>query len=332
MESGPEIVRRVTTWAGGQAPVRAALLTGSRSRQGAAIDRFSDFDIVLYVVDPKAFLADPGWFSSLGGVLVSFQDRSAFPVSGWYTQLVLHEDGTKVDYTIAPVAHLARLSAEARLSNELDVGYTVLIDKDGLADSLPAASGRAWIPARPTQAEFSALVEEFWWESGYVVRNLAREEVLPAKHSLEVVMKLDLLRRMLEWFVEVGCDWSWRPGVLGRGLREVLDERTWSELEATFAAGGIEENWIALFRTIDLFRRVARTVATRLDLEYQSDIDSGMMSYLHDVKEPEGGRWGSRVRPARGGAMMIRNAAAHASLLPCMLAAVGWARAPDRIS
>ena len=280
----PVAVRvRLAAWAEGSAPVRAALLTGSRSRPGAALDRFSDYDVILYVTDPAAYLEDPSWFSEHAAVLVSLQDRSDFVASRRYTQLVLYEDGVKIDYTLVPVAELERMSGERRLAPELDLGYTVLVDKDGLTDSLPAPSGRAWIPAPPTQAAFSALVEEFWWEAGYVAKNLARGELLPAKYSLESVMKLDLLRRMLEW--QVGTErWSWRPGVLGRGLREVLDPLTWRALEATYAGGAIEENWTALFRAIELFRAVARTVATRLSLDYPDRLDARMTAWLQAAR------------------------------------------------
>jgi len=282
-EPAAPVLGRIRVWVTGRDTIRAALLTGSRARHGAELDAFSDYDVALYVADPHAYLAEPGWYEELGEVLVSFRDRDAIATSGRYTQLVLYEAGVKVDYTIAPARELERMSAEARLSNELDLGWTTLVDKDGLTESLPAPSGRAWIPERPTQAVFSALVEEFWWETGYVVKNLARGELLPAKYSLEVVMKLDLLRRMLEWRAGTERDWSWRPGVLGRGLRGSLDDGTWRELEATFAGASIEENRTALFRTIDLFRRTARRVAERESLEYPERLEDRMMAWLENA-------------------------------------------------
>lgn len=279
---GP-VPERLAAWAYERAGVRAVLLTGSRSRPGAELDRFSDYDVILYVTDPAAYLEDPAWFSARGEVLVSVQDRAGFAATGRYTHLVLYEDGVKIDYTLAPAAELERMSGEGWLSPELDLGYTVLVDKDGLTDSLPAPSGRAFIPAPPTQAAFSALVEEFWWESGYVAKNLARGELLPAKYSLESVMKLDLLRRMLEW--QVGTERrSWRPGVLGRGLRDVLDPGTWREFEATCAGAELGENWTALFRTIQLFRAVARAVAARLSLDYPDGLDARMTAWLRAAR------------------------------------------------
>jgi aminoglycoside 6-adenylyltransferase len=96
-------------------------------------------------------------------------------------------------------------------------------------------------------------------------------------------MKLDLLRRMLEWRIGTERDWSWRPGVLGRGLRAALDEDTWRDLEATFAGATIEENRTALFRTIALFSRTARTVAARLSLEYPDGLEARMTVRLQEA-------------------------------------------------
>jgi aminoglycoside 6-adenylyltransferase len=160
----------------------------------------------------------------------------------------------------------------------------VLLDKDGLAARLPAATGAAHVPRPPTQAEFDALVEEFWWESLYVAKHLRRDDLLPAKHSLDQVMKIDLLRRLIEWRIEIDRGWTWRPGDLGRGLKRHLDDRTWTELASTFTGAGTDENWAALFRTCHLFRRLARDVAARLDLRYPEALDAKVTARLEAIR------------------------------------------------
>jgi aminoglycoside 6-adenylyltransferase len=47
---------------------------------------------------------------------------------------------------------------------------------------------------------------------------------------------------------------------------------------------GLQENWVALFRTIALFRKVALEVADHLGYEYPHDLDRRMMAYLEKVK------------------------------------------------
>jgi len=43
---------------------------------------------------------------------------------------------------------------------------------------MEAPSYQAHIPKRPTQAQYQALVEEFWWSATYVARSLWREELI----------------------------------------------------------------------------------------------------------------------------------------------------------
>jgi aminoglycoside 6-adenylyltransferase len=160
----------------------------------------------------------------------------------------------------------------------------VLLDKDQLAAVLPASTRTAHIPKPPTEREYFALVEEFWWETTYVAKNLWRDDVVHAKCSLEVVMKYDLLLRMLEWRVEIEHGWTWKPGPVGKGLKRYLPPELWSALEATFVGAGIEENWQALFATTAHFRRAATEVASALGYPYPARLDQGVTAYLQRVR------------------------------------------------
>ena len=285
-----DVLDRIIRWAEAEDLVRAVVLTSTRASARAVTDRFSDYDVILYVADTAPFASDARWLERFGEVLVRWPDAGVDDGFPYHMQLVIYRDETKVDFTIAPVGWLDRIAATGALPAALDVGYRVLLDKDGRAAALPAPTYAAHIPARPTQAELDALVEEFWFESTYVAKNLWRDELLPAKYSLESVMKLDLLRRMLEWRVETDHGWALRPGVFGKGLKEHLDEATWRELGETFVGAEIEANWRALFATARLFRRVAKEVAERLDLVYPDDLDARMMDYLRRVEASGGTR------------------------------------------
>src|SRR5206468_3292190 len=153
---------------------------------------------------------------------------------------VVHEDWTKVDYMIWPEELLERVAGEEALPDVLDVGYRVLLDKTGITARWPAPTHRAHIPSPPTQAEIDALVAKFLW----------RGEIVAAKFALDVDVKLGVLRRFLEWRIELENDWSVKPGPYGRGLESLLDPETAAELAATYAGSGVEENWEALFATV----------------------------------------------------------------------------------
>jgi aminoglycoside 6-adenylyltransferase len=127
-------------------------------------------------------------------------------------------------------------------------------------------------------------MEEFWWESSYVARNLWRDELVNAKYSFDSVMKLDLLRRLLEWRIELDHDWSLRPGDSGRYLKRRLDAETWQEFAGTFVGPDIEENWEALFRTTTLLKRLGSEVGAALGYHYPRELDGAVTSYLRGIR------------------------------------------------
>jgi len=161
----------------------------------------------------------------------------------------------------------------------------VLLDKDGQTSAWPAATYRAHIPATPSAAEYRALVEEFWWDTTYVAKSLWRGEVVFAKFALDYDAKFVALRRFLEWRIEIGHDWSLRPGSHGRGLERLLPADIWSEFAGTYVGTDIEDNWNALFRTTALFRRVATEVGDALGYAYPQEVDDGVSAYLESIRQ-----------------------------------------------
>jgi aminoglycoside 6-adenylyltransferase len=292
------VSERIRRWAMGHAGLRAVLLTGSRGAR-RWVDALSDHDVVLYTTDVAPWLESDRWPGELGTVLVRLPPARQSAISEPERRLVVYDDGSKVDFTVLPAAALREAAGAGRLPPELDAGYVVLLDKDGLTAGLGAPSGRAFVPQPPGQEEFADLVEEFWWESVYVAKHLRRQELLPAKYSLECVMKLDLLRRLLDWRAAIDEGWAAPHGDLGRGLRTRLQPELWSALEETFVGADQEENWRALWRTTDLFRRVASEVAARLDLSYPGALDEGVTRHLrriHDLTTLGGERPTSATR------------------------------------
>lgn len=278
------VLDRLTRWAADQPLVRAVVLESSRAVDGAALDAFSDYDVLLVVADVRPFAEDDGWLAGIGTPLTRFRDT--FQIEGFETlaRLALYEDYTKVDFMVWPAALLRRVVKTQQLPDLLDWGYRVLLDKDDLTVGLPAPTRRAHIPARPSEAAYQAVVEEFWWETTYVAKNLWRDDLLHARYNLDVVLKHDLLLRMLEWRVEIERDWSWKPGPVGKGLKRALPPALWSALEATFVGPGIAENWRALFATIALFRQAATAVGNSLGYAYPDALDRRVTAYLMSVR------------------------------------------------
>jgi aminoglycoside 6-adenylyltransferase len=180
---------------------------------------------------------------------------------------------------------LERIATSASLPDQLDVGYRVLLDQDQRTAEWKQPSYQAHIPARPTEAEYQALVEEFWWGTTYVAKSLWRDDLVFAKWVLDQDLKLETMRRMLEWRIEIDHHWSVKPGMYGRGLKQLLPPHIWSEFATTYVSLDVEETWAALNRVIALFRQVAPDVGNALGYPYPQQVDDQVSAYLEAIRE-----------------------------------------------
>ena len=284
------IIRQLVRWAERRASVRAVLLTSTRTHPGVTVDLFSDYDVILVVTDIRPFFEDRAWLGDFGEVLVVYRDPIKIEYGGpRFAYITQYEQGTKIDFTLWSVDIPPQIAREPELPDELDVGYLVLLDKEGLCDGFKPPTFTAYIPSPPTEASYHNLIEEFFHEATYVAKHLWRGDLMAAKYNLDQMMKLDNLRVMLEWLIETEHNWSLKPGACGKGLQKHLPPELGRELEATYVGPGTRENWDALFRTIALFRRVAIQVGDCLGHAYLDDLDRRVVAYLHKVEnlDPE---------------------------------------------
>jgi aminoglycoside 6-adenylyltransferase len=270
------VLDRIASWGEADDAVRALVLTSTRARAGGPVDLLSDYDVIAVLTEVERFDERTAY----GTPMARWGDEHDVYGATVYFRGVVYEDGIKVDWTLWPRA-VPALVAEHGLTDDLDVGYRVLLDKDGATETWPAPTLRAHIPARPTEAEYGALVEEFWWSSTYVAKSLWRGERFFTRFVLDGDLRHGVLRRMLEWLVELDHDWSLRPGAYGRGLERLLPADVWAELAATYDA---LSEWEAFERTVVLFRRVARTVGEALGYAYPQRVDDRTSAYLEGIR------------------------------------------------
>ncbi len=289
-QNADDVIRRLVLWADRQDDVRAMLLTSTRAIPNATLDAFSDYDVILVMRDIHPFVTDRSWTGDFGDVLVAYWDPFDIDPDTGVEQsgnVVQYADGLKIDFTFWPVAQLERIARGADLSAELDAGYRVLADKDGLTADLRAPTYTGYIPDRPDEATYLTNVNDFFVGVPYVAKCLLRDELLPAKWCLDYDMRDVYLRPMLEWRVECDHDWSVPVGALGKGLKRRLPSGIWAEVESSYAGAGIEDNWESLFRMIALFRRVAREVAANLGYTYPEEFDSRVTEHARRMRETD---------------------------------------------
>lgn len=279
-----EILEWLNKWGKAREDVRAIILTSSRSNPNAQIDRFSDYDPILVVTDIKRYI-DDRWLGDFGKVLTVYRDPIRIEYGfERFTRVTQYEDGLKIDFSVWPVGLLKSILELPALPDYLDIGYRVILDKDKLTVSLKAPTYKAYIPVPPTESEYLTLIEEHLSEANYVAKHLCRGDLIPAKYILDTTMKFEDLRKMLEWQMEIEHNWSIKPGAYGKGLQKYIKPEIWDKLVKTYVGTETEENWKALFATIDLFREVAEEVGKALGYTYPVGLYERSMQYLKKIK------------------------------------------------
>ena len=285
-----EVIQQLVQWGESQPSVRAMILTSTRTVPNANLDLLSDYDVILALTDIHPFFESREWLEDFGRVLVLYRDpilpERGFETSAYVTQ---YEDGLKIDFTLLPVELMQQIAADPDLPDEFDAGYRVLLDKDGLTTGLKPPTYKAYIPTPPTEAQYLEKVELFFHEATYVAKFLWRDDLIAAKYVMDNAMKQDNLLPMLEWRMEIDHQWTVKPGPYGRRLKQWLRPDLWAELEATYVGAGIEENWNAIFRAIDLFQKVAIEVADHMGFTYPRDLHRRAVGYLQSVKRLDRG-------------------------------------------
>ena len=280
-----EVLDWLVKWGENQPLVRAMLLTSSRAVPQAPVDLLSDYDVILVLRDIHPFHEDRDWLETFGHVLALYRDpiitEDGLERSGNVTQ---YEDGLKIDFSLWPIALIQKIVAALQLPDEFDAGYQILLDKDGLTAGLKPPTYQAYIPKPPSLSEYLDTVEVFFVDAAYVAKFLWRDDLIAAKEILDHFIKQEHLLPMLEWRSEIDRQWTVRPGLYGRRLKILLRPDLWAELENTYAGPGLEANWEALFRTIDLIRKAAIEVGERLGYSYPHELDRRATAYLLKVK------------------------------------------------
>lgn len=282
-----DVFHSLIEWAQQLDSIRAMLLTSTRAVPNASVDDLSDYDVILVVEDIHPFHEDRRWLNDFGDTLVAYWDP-IYPDPDFGTDkfgnVTQYVDGLKIDFTLCPVEWLEKIVHAPALPTEMDAGYRILLDKDRLTEGIKDPSYKGYVPVRPTNELYQTSVNDFFSDPPYVAKCLLRGELLPVKWCLDYDMKHIYLRQMLEWKIGIDNDWSTPVGALGKGLKKRIPPGLWSQLEKTYAGADMDDNWNALFRTMELYRQVAMEVGERLGYTYPLDLDERVTEYVRKMR------------------------------------------------
>lgn len=279
MRTEQEMLQLIVRTAEDDDRIRAVLMSGSRANPNAQRDIFQDFDIVYIVTDIDSFTEEPGWISQFGEIMILQTPETMGdppPVKdGRFSYLMQFTDGNRIDLTLFPIARIHEFKNES--------SSVLLLDKDHLFETFPAASDKDYLPQRPTAKAFSDCCNEFWWVCPYVAKGLWRKEIIYAKYMLDQVVRKQLVK-MFTWQIGIKTEFRRGPGIHGKGLRSYLEPELWEMLEKTYSDAGYENTWEALYATCDLFRIVSNEVAKHFGFNYPRSDDERVSAHLKHVR------------------------------------------------
>ncbi|CAM2880125.1 aminoglycoside 6-adenylyltransferase [Paenibacillus sediminis] len=284
MRHESEVICQIANWGESERDVIALILTSSRANPHAYVDELSDYDVEVVIHDHSSLGLFDDWLNQFGEIITSFKDENILDKGlKSYTKLVQFEDGLRIDFQIRPITEWLAKNKESLYPPYLDLGYRVLLDKDGFTKDLKPPSYTSYVTKPPTRDEYMAQITSFWWDITYVAKSLKRDELYFAKYMLDHVIRYSFLLKMIEWYIGVRHCWTVNPNKYGRWFKKYIDEETWLEIEHTFAGASIEENWTAMYKTMWLFRRLAKHVGHELGFEYPDDLDMRVTGYVEKL-------------------------------------------------
>ena len=155
--------------------VDAVALSGSRTNQKVQTDEFQDYDLVYVVDDIDNLTSDLSWLDQFGKRII----EQEVTLGHRRLYLMLFENGNRIDLTLCPKEHINEWV-------DSEVGFIVLKDKKGLFEAYLPNPKRYWT-APPSEEEFTASYNEFWWVSAYVVKGICRKQIIYATDHLCVI-------------------------------------------------------------------------------------------------------------------------------------------------
>lgn len=248
--------------------VKAIALSGSRTNPQSPKDEFQDYDVVYIVDDLEDLISDLSWLDQFGNLLISQHNI----VDHRRLYLMLFEDGNRIDLTLCPKEHIQEwVDSEAN--------FEVIKDDKGLFEAYQPNSKRYWT-APPTEEEFAASCNEFWWVSAYVVKAIRRNQLIYATDHLYGICQQELLK-VLSWqvtsergSVDIGKNYKY--------LFQYLPAEQEKEFSALLDLSSFDKITQSLFATMGLFDREAQILAQKMGFTYDMEVAEKMISYAKE--------------------------------------------------
>lgn len=280
MRSETEMYNLIMNIANADNRILAVYMNGSRTNKNVPKDIFQDYDIVFVVKETKNFIEDKEWIGNFGNILyMQYPEENPYYPSdkencyGWLMQF---DDGVRIDLHVETVPH----AKENILNDKL---CKILLDKENILPEIPEASDEDYHVKKPSEAQFAACANDFWWCTNNLAKGLWRKEMPYVQDMANFVVRKQL-ERMLSWKAGIKTNFSVSTGKSAKYLYKWISEEEYKEYLNTYFGGDTEEAWKAIFSMCGLFNSVAEFVARELEYNYNKKEAEAAEGFLRRVK------------------------------------------------
>jgi aminoglycoside 6-adenylyltransferase len=273
-------LQKIITWANSIDNIRAMILSGSLTSKGKQ-DILSDYDIAVYG-NEFDFIENDDWLNNIREYWVCIHDQFNFLDYKIPTRLTIFDEYFKVDFSFHPMKELQKMIDDKKIPDDYNIGYEVLLDKDGLLKDLPKPTYKGFVLIKHDKKKFKENIKEFLFECYHVAKYLYRNDLWVAKTRDHATKKF--LLQMLEWNEACKRNWNFSPKDHGKQISDWLDKKYWNELHNCFGRFDKEDSLIALLNTIQFYQAVAKETAKFLKYEYDEKLDGRMSQFIKDLK------------------------------------------------
>lgn len=261
--------------------ILAVYMNGSRTNKNVPKDIFQDYDIVYVVSETGSFIRDKDWPHKFGTILyMQYPDESpdySNDKQNHYGWLMQFDDGIRIDLTVQTVSYAKEHIHDDKLCR-------ILLDKENILPAIPEATDADYYIKKPTEVQFQACANDFWWCSNNLAKGLWRQEMPYVQDMTNFVVRKQL-EKMLSWRVGIQTEFQVSVGKSAKYLYRWLDASEYQSYLDTYFGGRIEEAWTAILHMCDLFERTAEYVAEKLGYTYNAAEGKAAWGFLEQVRQ-----------------------------------------------
>ncbi|MEG1559577.1 MAG: aminoglycoside 6-adenylyltransferase [Clostridia bacterium] len=281
MRSESEMKRLILNYASDES-VALVAMNGSRVDKYTKKDIYQDYDIVFVVDDVDYFVNKKDeWLSGFGKRVIMQEPLPNTPKNAtkpWHIFLMQFADGNRIDLLLVPIEDLDTYLSADSLTR-------IILDKRGLVKNKPPESDSDYWVKKPITSEFNSCINEFYWMSINVMKGILRNELLSTAACIDY-MRTELLS-MLSWNFGADTGFIMSAGKFYKRLTEYLSEEELKKLMKTYSLESTSDQIDALFSGLDLFYKLALTVAEKLGFEFPNSEAIDVPKYIFERIQPK---------------------------------------------